>query len=80
MGSRKPWLARHAKNPPADVAKMEDAKNTKELWYHVLRKVIKDHDLGIDVNRINVGKPTLGMFPTNAMVMQSNEARSEEKS
>ncbi len=79
MGKRKPWLPLHAKNPPDDVESIDAARTTTELWYHVLRKVNKDLDLGIDIQNIEIGLPPLGLFPTNNMVKQSYEARNQKE-
>lgn len=73
----KPWFDRHAKNPPKDIDSIEDATSTKQLWYHVLRKVNEKYNLNIDAENLSIGRPLLGLFPTNQQVMLANNARSQ---
>ena len=73
-------IKNYAQNPTPEFESMDAASNTKDLWYYVLRQVSKDHDLGIDITKIDVGRPSLGLFPTNNMVLQSNEARTKKES
>ncbi len=59
---RKPW----GKNGvPPDLKHANDATNGQDLWFHLLRKVNLELDLGLNVENLtqSVGAPTLGSYP-----------------
>ena len=73
--STKPWLKKIASNPPEDVEKASLAGYPYQLWFHVLRKLTKEHNLDIDPEHLDFGKPPLGFFPTNSMVRDVKDNR-----
>lgn len=75
----KPWLPMQARNPPDDVKNIDDSENTKVLWYHLLRKLNKELELGINVENLKIGRPSLGLFPTNEMVQETLNAKTSKK-
>lgn len=74
----KPWL-RHSKQAPDDVNSLEEATDCYEFWFHVLRRVSDRYGLNIDVDNLSVGRPTLGIYPTNEQVMKVNNLRMENE-
>jgi hypothetical protein len=73
--STKPWLKRTAKNPPPIVEDFRNVTFPSQLWYHTLRELNKEHNLGIDTEHLTMKRPSLGLTPTHNMVMLTNEAR-----
>lgn len=71
--TNKPWLIGHT--IPEDIENMDEAASTKILWFHILRKLNKEYDLGIDIKDMKLGRPVLGLFPTNEQVMMTKEAK-----
>ena len=78
-GKYKPWLYLHAHNPPKDVKDISEIKGGPiQLWYYMLRKINREYGFGIDTEHLTMKRPTLGIFPTNAMVMEVQEEKSKE--
>ncbi len=77
--NHKPWFSKVSRNPPSDVRYMEEAESGVQLWYHVLRKIIKMHKVKINADKISIARPILGLYPTNAMVMWTKQAREKLK-
>ncbi len=75
----KPWMHLNAKNPPADVKDISEVTGGPiQLWFHVLRKINKEHGFGIDTENLTMKKPTLGLYPRNTMVQDVKDAKSKE--
>lgn len=66
--STKPWLKRTATNPPPDIKDISDAKFPNQLWFHVLRKLVKKFKYDIDPEHLQIGRPSLGLFPHKNML------------
>ena len=77
--STKPWLKRIAANPPEDVERASLAGFPNQLWFHVLRKLTREYNLDIDPEHLDFGRPPLGLFPTNEMVMNTKTAREKNE-
>mmetsp|Transcript_38265 Transcript_38265/g.114571 ORF Transcript_38265/g.114571 Transcript_38265/m.114571 type:complete len:266 (-) Transcript_38265:624-1421(-) len=73
-GRLKPWLGKKAKEIPADVANIHDAKSPTQLWFHALQRVSKEHDMKIDIKNMRTGKPPLGLYPTYFQMLQKRNA------
>ncbi len=59
-GDIKPWLPFRVRERQGDIESMNDAKDTKQLWYHMIGKANKDYGLGIDIDAmVNIGEPTV---------------------
>ncbi len=75
----KPWLPVNLVNKPEDVENMDVAKTTKQLWWHVLRKLNKELELGIDIENFDVGgQPSLGLYPKYEMVEHVKMAKEKK--
>jgi alpha-N-acetylglucosamine transferase len=75
----KPWLKKVAKNPPPKYEDINFITKPLHLWYHVLRELNNEHNLGIDTEHLSFRQPSLGLFPTNSMVMLANNAREKQR-
>lgn len=60
-GTLKPWL----RKPPEDLSNETKLYDSLHLWWHYLKIVDAELELGIDFeNWISPGRPTLGLFAT----------------
>lgn len=76
----KPWLPKTARKPQPKLQGIDHAKYPSDLWYHVLRQLIKKYNFDIDAEHLDIGRPSLGLYPTNKMVMTAKEDREKMKS
>lgn len=78
-GRQKPWIGQKAKEVPAEIVNISDASSPTQLWFHALRQVAKNHDMGIDLRNMRAGTPPLGLYPTWYQMFQKRTAGEEEK-
>jgi hypothetical protein len=58
-GTLKPWL----RKPPEDLSETTKLKDATYLWWHYLKMVDKEVNLGLDYeNWISPGRPSLGLY------------------
>lgn len=49
-----------------------------EFWFYILGEINDELELGIDIGKVELKKPDLGLFPTYNMVQKMKELREEE--
>ena len=80
IGLFKPWIDPNRVGAPPDVPSFEEASDTRVLWFHVLRKLNKEHDLNIkDIEQMRLGQPTLGIYPKRIHVKNISDAKKMTK-
>ena len=63
-GKLKPWLKTRRRN-----------KKVTKLWIYALKSLNKKYGYNIDIETVKFDSPSLGMFPTHEMVMNTQKAR-----
>lgn len=60
----KPWLQNQISkyHTIEHVDSVEGAHSPKQLWYHVLRLLIKEYELRIEIDKLKIPQPSLGLF------------------
>mmetsp|Transcript_33610 Transcript_33610/g.100194 ORF Transcript_33610/g.100194 Transcript_33610/m.100194 type:complete len:459 (-) Transcript_33610:2288-3664(-) len=70
-GKKKPWLWADA---PEDFHNGEMGPSPGAMWYHTLRKVKAKYNMALNVEKLALKPPPLGLWPTHwEMHQQSNE-------
>jgi hypothetical protein len=69
-GKHKPWEKQNVDaGIPDDVPDKSNATSPHQLWFHILRKLSRQLNMSLDVEHLNLGRPSLGRFPTLSHMM-----------